>query len=75
MVVFNPAPVPVDESVIIQPRQSPSEILKRAITKAIWWLRGALDGVNTADMTTRIMSTDRIAGMDDVGVLLISTKL
>lgn len=58
-----------DKSVIVQPRQIPSEILKCAITKAIWWLRGALGGINTTDMTTMIVSTDMIAGMNN-GVLL-----
>lgn len=62
-----------DKAVIMQTRQIPSEILKCAIIKAIWWLCGALGSTNAAGMTTMIVLTDSmIAGKDNVGILLRS---
>lgn len=62
-----------DKSVITQTRQIPSEILKSAITKAIWWLCGALGSTKAASMTAMIVLTDIvIAGKDNVGILLRS---
>lgn len=62
-----------DKSVVMQTRQIPSEILKCAITKAIWWLCGALGSTNAGGMTTMIVLTDiMIAGKDNVGFLLRS---
>lgn len=55
----------------MQTRQIPSEILKCAITKAIWWLCGALGSTHAAGMTPVIVLTDiMIAGKDNLGILL-----
>lgn len=60
-----------DKSVIMQTRQIPLEILKCAITKAIWGLCGALGSTHAAGMTTMIVLTDiMIAGKNNVGILL-----
>lgn len=62
-----------DQPVSMQTGQIPSEILQCAVTKAMWWLCGALGSTNAASMTTMMVLTDIvIAGTDNVGILLRS---
>lgn len=53
----------------MQTRQIPLEILKPALTEAIWRLRGAPGGAHAAGVTARtVLTGSMIAGRSNVGI-------